>query len=67
MTTEAPARSPHATPATPAPSVSTPPEASPARRIPDPAADPRSVPRVDAVPKLVGATLYTDDLLVPGA
>jgi CO/xanthine dehydrogenase Mo-binding subunit len=67
MTTEAPARSPHATPATPAPSVSTPPEASPARRIPDPAADPRSVPRVDAIPKLVGATLYTDDLLVPGA
>ncbi len=67
MTTQAPIRTPHATPAPSAPPVVTPPEASPARRIPDPAADPRSVPRVDAVPKLLGATRYTDDFVVPGA
>lgn len=67
MTTEAPARAPHGVPASPAPPVAVPPAPPPARRIADPAADPRSVPRVDAVPKLLGAALYTDDLLVPGA
>jgi len=67
MTTQAPVRTPHATPAPSAPSVATPPETSPAWRISDPAADPRSVPRVDAVPKLLGATRYTDDFVVPGA
>ncbi len=71
MTTQVPTRTPHATPAPSAPPIETPvdapPHAPPPRRIPDPATDPRSVPRVDAIPKLVGATRYTDDLLVPGA
>ncbi len=67
MTIKAPVRTPHAIPVPPAPSPTAPPEASPVRRIPDPAGDPRSVPRVDAVPKLLGVTRYTDDLLVPGA
>ena len=67
MTTQAPARTPHATPAPSVPPVATPLKASPARRIPDPAGDPRSVARVDAVPKLLGVTRYTDDFLVPGA
>ena len=67
MTTQAPVRTPHATPTTPAPSVAIPPGASPARRIDDVAADPRSVARVDAVPKLLGVTRYTDDFIVPGA
>jgi CO/xanthine dehydrogenase Mo-binding subunit len=67
MTTQAPVRTPKTPPATSAPSVATPPESSPALRIPDPAADRRSVPRVDAVPKLLGVTRYTDDFLVPGA
>ena len=67
MTTQTPVRTPHATPTTPAPSVAIPPGASPARRIDDVAADPRSVARVDAVPKLLGVTRYTDDFIVPGA
>ena len=67
MTTQAPIRTPHATPTPSAPPAATPPEAAPARRIADPAGDPRSVPRVDAVEKLLGATRYTDDFVVPGA
>jgi CO/xanthine dehydrogenase Mo-binding subunit len=67
MTTEAPARAPRGKPVTTAPAVAVPPAASPARRIADPAADPRSVPRVDAIPKLLGVTRYTDDYVVPGA
>ncbi len=67
MTTDAPAKAPRGKPATTVPSVAVPPEASPVPTITDPAADPRSVPRVDAIPKLLGETRYTDDLLVPGA
>ena len=67
MTTQAPVRVPHATPAPSTPPVAAPPEASPARRIPDPATDSRSVARVDAVPKLLGVTRYTDDFVVSGA
>ncbi len=67
MTTQAPVRTPPATPVSPAPPLATPTEAPPARRITNPATDPRSVPRVDAVPKVLGATRYTDDFVVPGA
>ena len=67
MTTHAPTRTPRATPVPSASPVATPPEIAPARRIPDPADDPRSVTRVDAVPKVLGATRYTDDFVVPGA
>jgi CO/xanthine dehydrogenase Mo-binding subunit len=59
MTTRAPTRTTRA-----APEVN----ASPAvRTVADPAADRRSVPRVDAVPKVLGLALFTDDLVVPGA
>jgi CO/xanthine dehydrogenase Mo-binding subunit len=67
MTTQAPVRAPHVTPAPSTLPAAVPPDASPDRRIHDPAADPRSVTRVDAVPKLLGATRYTDDFVVPGA